>query len=89
MKYISNALSPKMLNPYKQLNFTMQETTYDEIQENKNELISSIGHANIAEHLNIEKNRINIQLEDGDTLYLAYPITNNEFNYKKMTFSTI
>ena len=89
MKYISNGFSPKMLNPKMEFNFTMEETTFDEIQENKNELISSIGHDTIAEHLKMEKNRMNIQLEIGDTLYLAYNVDCNQFAYRKMTFSTI
>lgn len=89
MKYVSNGFSPKMLNPNMEVNFTIETTTFDEIQENRDELISSIGHDIIADHLNIAKNRINIQLEAGDILYLAYHMENNEFNYKKITFNTI
>jgi DNA-directed RNA polymerase specialized sigma subunit len=86
MKYVSNGFSPKMLNPNKQLYFTMETTTYDEIQENKDELISSIGHENIANHLGIEKNRINIILEAGDIIYLvSCKDSLDEYSYRKIT----
>lgn len=89
MKYISNAFSPKMLNPYTEPSFKMVPTTYEEIQKEKDELISSIGHQNIADHMNMEKNRINIQLEKNDILYivLSQIDENNkiEYDYKKMT----
>lgn len=89
MKYVSNGFSPKMLNPNMEMNFTMEDTTYEEIQENKSELINSIGHDIIADHLKMKKNRINIQLEVGDVLYLAYPVDSSQFSYKKMTFSSV
>ena len=89
MKYVSNAFSPKMLNPYTEPSFTMAPSTYDEIQNEKDELISSIGHQNIADHMNMEKNRINIQLEMNDILYLVQSQkdenNNVEYNYKKIT----
>ncbi|RAP53773.1 MAG: hypothetical protein BZ138_00020 [Methanosphaera sp. rholeuAM270] len=71
MKYVSNGFSPKMLNPNKELEITIENTTYEEIQEERMELISSIGHDSIAEHLKMDKNRINIQLEEDDLLYLV------------------
>lgn len=71
MKYVSNGFSPKMLNPNMELTFTIEDSSLDEIQEQKEELISSIGHDSIAEHLGIEKNRINIQLEVDDILYFV------------------
>lgn len=89
MKYVSNGFSPKMLNPNRQLNFTIEETTYDEIQLNRSELVSSIGHQLLADHLNLEKNRINIQLEVGDILYLVYTSKDlKEFFYKKISINT-
>ena len=71
MKYISNAFSPKMLNPKQENNLHLTRSSYEEIQQEKNDLISSIGHQNIADYLDIEKNRMNIQLEKGDILYLV------------------
>lgn len=87
MKYVSNGFSPKMLNPNKQLDVIIELSSYDEIQDNKNELISSIGHQNIADHLQIEKNRMNIILDKGDTLYLVSPQKDNyeKFNYRRIT----
>ena len=41
MKYISNAFSPKMLNPNTDPSFKMEPCTYEEIQEEKDELIRS------------------------------------------------
>ena len=91
MKYISNGFSPKMLNPKKELNFVIELSSYDEIQENRNDLISSIGHQNIADHLQIKKNRINILLDEGDTLYLVSPQKDDyeKFNYRKITIQRI
>lgn len=89
MKYVTNGFSPKMLNPNKNLTFTMEYSSYEEIQEHKDELISSIGHNTIAEHIQIEKNRINIQLEEGDTAYIVQILNdeNNktEYDYRKIT----
>lgn len=88
MKYISNAFSTKMLNPNTHPVMHMTRTNYEEIQENKKELISSIGHQNIADHIGIKKERMNIQLEKGDTLYLVqnlYDEDNEEiYDYKKI-----
>lgn len=91
MKYVSNGFSPKMLNPNKELNFTIELSSYDEIQNKKNELISSIGHQNIADHIQIEKNRMNILLDEGDTLYLVSPQKDDyeKFNYHKITIQKI
>ena len=44
MKYISNAFSPKMLNPKLKLELEILPTTLLEIQQEKDELISAIGH---------------------------------------------
>lgn len=88
MKYVSNGFSPKMLNPNRQLTFTIEDTSYEEIQEHKTELISSIGHTTISEHIQIEKNRMNIQLESGDTLYLVQLYHNEnhteQYDYRKI-----
>ncbi|MBE6488814.1 MAG: DUF1874 domain-containing protein [Methanosphaera stadtmanae] len=89
MKYLSNGFSPKMLNPNKTLTFTLKETTYEEIMKNKNELVNSIGHQIIADHLDIEKNRINIQLEEGDIIYIVdnEKEDHTQFNYRKITIN--
>lgn len=88
MKYVSNGFSPKMLNPNQELTFTIENTSYEEIQENKKEMISSIGHTSIAEHLKIEKNRMNIQLEAEDILYLVQIYHDEEktehYDYRKI-----
>ena len=85
MKYISNAFSPKMLNPNLKLELEILPTTLLEIQQEKDELISAIGHTMVAEYLDIEKNRINIQLEKNDILYIVQtsPVDDNEYLFKK------
>lgn len=91
MKYISNGFSPKMLNPKTNPGFTVTNATYDEIQNEKEELISSIGHQTIADHLDIEKNRMNIQLEADDILYLVQIYHDDEnalcYDYRKITIT--
>lgn len=91
MKYISNGFSPKMLNPNKELTFTIENTSYEEIQKEKTELINSIGHDTIAEHLNMPKNRMNIQLEAEDTLYLVQIIHDEnktqQYDYRKISIT--
>lgn len=92
MKYISNGFSPKMLNPKKELTFMIQESSYDEIQDNNDdELVSSIGHQNIADHIHVEKNRINIILDEGDILYLVsnHQGSYDEYDYRKITIEHI
>lgn len=86
MKYISNAFSPKMLNPKLKLELEILPTTLLEIQEEKDELISAIGHTMVAKYLDIEKNRINIQLEKNDILYIVQtsPVDDNEYLFKKI-----
>lgn len=88
MKYISNAFSPKMLNPKQNINLDLKRSSFEEIQEEKDELISSIGHQNIADYLEIEKNRMNILLEPGDILYLVQIYHDEEkqqhYDYWKM-----
>lgn len=86
MKYISNAFSPKMLNPKLKLELEILPTTLLEIQQEKDELISAIGHRMVAEYLDIEKNRINIQLEKNDILYIVQtsPVDDNEYLFKKI-----
>ena len=86
MKYISNGFSPKMLNPKKELTFIIQESSYDEIHDNKDDLISSIGHQNIADHIHVEKNRMNIILDEGDILYL---VSNQYGSYEKYDYRKI
>ena len=55
MIYITNAFSPKMLNPNEKQILNIRKSSYDEIQEVKynNETISTIGHHNIAKHLGV------------------------------------
>ncbi len=88
MKYVSNAFSAKMLNQKNNPAFDIQISSLKEIQKEKDELISAIGHQSVANHLNMEKNRINIQLEQGDIIYLAQPKMdderNVEYNYWKI-----
>lgn len=90
MKYISNAFSPKMLNPKTNPNFIIKETTLNEINKNKEDLISAIGHNDVSRHVHIKKQRINIQLEKYDILYIVQKSieNNNEYNYKKMIITS-
>ena len=53
------------------LNIRVEPSSELEVQENKDNCISAIGHCNIAEHLGIEKNRMSIILEKGDIAYLV------------------
>ncbi|MDO5825408.1 MAG: hypothetical protein BZ137_00900 [Methanosphaera sp. rholeuAM130] len=91
MKYVSNAFSPKMLDCNKELTFQMEKSSYGEIQMHKKELVSSIGHQNIADHLQIEKNRINILLDEGDLIYVVTSDKDNheKYNYWKITIEKV
>ena len=88
MKYISNGFSPKMLNPKTNPEFEITTSSFEEIQKERDEVISSIGHQNIADHLGIEKNRINIQLEADDILYIVQTYHDKEkrmhYDYRKI-----
>lgn len=88
MKYITNGFSPKMLNPNKELKIKITNSSLEEIQKEKEELISSIGHQTIAEHLDMEKNRINIQLEADDIAYIVQ-ITHDEENIQHYDYRRI
>lgn len=86
MKYISNAFSPKMLKSNTKQRIKIEPSSYREIQEEKLELVSAIGHQQIANILGIEKNRINIQLEKNDILYVVQGYGNsiNQYEYQKI-----
>ena len=71
MKYITNSFSPKMISNIHNIHLTTQETTIEEIIENKNDCISAVGHHTIADKLGIPRNRMSIILEKGDELYIA------------------
>lgn len=86
MKYISNAFSPKMLKSNTKQRIKIEPSSYREIQEEKLELVSAIGHQQIANILGIEKNRINIQLEKNDILYVVQGYGNsiNQYKYQRI-----
>lgn len=86
MKYISNAFSPKMLKSNTKQRIKIEPSSYREIQEEKLELVSAIGHQQIANILGIEKNRINIQLEKNDILYVVQGYGNsiNQYEYQRI-----
>ena len=86
MKYISNAFSPKMLKSNTKQRIKIEPSSYREIQEEKLELVSAIGHQQIANVLGIEKNRINIQLEKNDILYVVQGYGNsiNQYEYQRI-----
>ena len=69
--YISNAFSPNMIRGNALLKFT-EVTKHDFIQAGK-VATSVIGHPEIAEHFNLEYNRIGITLHPGDVLYIVTP----------------
>lgn len=72
MKYIVNGFSPKMLS--KRLNghlFKIVDITRQEFEDNKKDCVSAVGHHALAEALGIPRNRFNIQVEKGDTLYIV------------------
>ena len=90
MKYIINAFTPKMLKSNANLKISVEPSNKLEILKNKDNCISAIGHYNIAEHLGIEKNRMSIILEKGDTAYLVESkriADKISYDYKKITVS--
>lgn len=60
----------------------------EEVEIEKEDCISAVGHYNIAEHLGIPRNRMSIMLEKGDIAYVVRSshIDNHEiFDYKRIT----
>lgn len=72
MKYICNGFSPKMLR-HKGKSHLVKFTniTRREFMQNKKDCVSAVGHHVIAEELGIPRNRFNICLDGGDTLYIV------------------
>lgn len=90
MIYITNAFSPKMLNPNEKQILNIRKSSYDEIQEVKynNETISTIGHYNIAKHLGVRYNTMPIQVERNDVIYVVQcDPTINQYTYRKITIN--
>lgn len=88
MKYIINAFSPKMLKKNSNARIKVEPIYELELELEKEECISAVGHYNIAEYLEIQRNRMSIILEKGDIAYLVESrlINNQEiYNYKRLT----
>lgn len=69
-KYISNAFSLQMVANAKEINLNITEIEKPTLDELK-EMTSAIGHADLANILGVECNRINISLKGDDVLYVA------------------
>lgn len=90
MIYLTNAFSPKMLNPDEKQTIIIRKSSYDEIQEvkNNNEVISTIGHHNIARHLDVRYNTMPIQVERNDIIYIVQCDPSiNQYTYRKMSIN--
>ena len=88
MKYIINGFSPKMLKKNSDATIMVEPMFEIELESEKEECVSAVGHYNIAEHLGIARNRMSIILEKGDIAYLVESriIDNQEiYNYKRLT----
>lgn len=64
--YISSAFSPQMLDTTKEWRITMEPV--DALPKDG---VSAIGHEDTARVLGLPYNRVNVKLEDGDTLYVT------------------
>lgn len=88
MKYIINGFSPKMLKKNSNTQIKVEPMFELELKLEKEECVSAVGHYNIAEYLEIPRNRMSIMLEKGDIAYLVESkiIENQEtYNYKRLT----
>lgn len=63
--FLANAFSLQMLS---NLNSDISITKVDKLPTG---LVSAIGHADTAAVLGVDMNRVNVSLDDGDTLYVA------------------
>lgn len=76
MIYLANAFSLQMLEKFP-CTPTIEECDKNEIVEHKDELVSAIGHTDLAVVLTddldfyIATNRCNVKMKSGDTLYVA------------------
>jgi len=72
LKYIVNGFSPKMLGRRVGGHLIkIQDITRREFEANKKDCVSAIGHHTLAEELGIPRNRFNIRIEKGDTVYIV------------------
>lgn len=88
MKYIINGFSTKMLRRKTDTKIKVETVFELDVELEKDECISAIGHHNIAEHLDVPRNRMSIMLEKGDIAYLVESrlINNQElYDYRRLT----
>lgn len=88
MKYIINGFSPKMFKKNSDVTIKVEPMFELELELEKEDCVSAIGHYNIAEHLDVPRNRMSIMLEKGDIAYLVESrlINNQEnYSYKRLT----
>ena len=71
VKYVCNALSGKMLSQLSRFNLDGIEITEDFFRRMTQDAVSFIGHHDLAEKFDVEYNRENLYLKDGDVLYVA------------------
>lgn len=71
MKYLSNAFSLNMLNTYIE-NYEVKIKKLRDIEKiYDSDVVSCIGHQDLANILNVQFNRASIMLNRGDILYVA------------------
>ena len=88
MKYIINGFSTKMLRKNVDAKIKVETVFELDVELEKDECVSAIGHYNIAEHLDVPRNRMSIMLEKGDIAYLveSRQMNNHElYDYRRLT----
>ena len=71
MKYIANAFSLQMLDTSAAVNLSVTPVTEKEFESVKSLATSAVGHQDTANVLGVKFNRMNLQLQAGDELYVA------------------
>lgn len=71
MKYIANAFSLQMIDTTSAVNLSITPVIENEFESVKSLATSAVGHQDTANVLGVEFNRMNLQLQAGDELYVA------------------
>lgn len=90
MIYIGNGFSPKMLNNKKQYRITAehikkQQYNNEIYHADKKDIVNCIGHKTIQQNTN----RIHIELDDGDTIYIIQQNNKRSTIHKQPSHQTI
>lgn len=71
MKYIANAFSLQMIDTTSAVNLSVTSVTENEFESVKSLATSAVSHQDTANVLGVKFNRMNLQLQAGDELYIA------------------